>query len=243
LQVLVVDDSEINRTVATSFLRQAGHAAVEACGGSEAVRLVARRDFDVVLMDMRMAGVDGLEATRRIRALQGRRGQVPIVAVTANALDQHADECRQAGMCEHLAKPFTAAELTAVVVRAAAHCPGTGNSAETTVDADCIAQLTACMGADGVQRLLDCLALRIEVLLRRIEDPAGIASLEELADLAHELVSSGGILGFAGLASAASRFEAATAGDIPDGAELRREALAALSELRRRRSLEVILVD
>ena len=110
LNVLVVDDSEVNRSVAAAYLRKAGYTAIEAHDGVEAVRLVAAMEFDVVLMDMRMAGMDGLEATRRIRALDGSRAQVPIVAVTANALDQHAEECRRAGM-SHLAKPFTQAEL------------------------------------------------------------------------------------------------------------------------------------
>ena len=119
LRILVIDDSEINRKVAVAFLTEAGHTAIEARDGNEAVGLAATDDFDVVLMDMRMPGMDGLEATRRIRALGGSRGQVPIVAVTANALDQHAEECRRAGMAEHLAKPFTQAELLAVVARVA----------------------------------------------------------------------------------------------------------------------------
>ena len=103
---------------------------------AKAVRLAAARDFDVVLMDMRMPGMDGLEATRRIRALDGPRGQVPIVAVTANALDQHAEECRRAGMSEHLAKPFTQAELLAVVARAAGQRPQPASDAAPTIDAD-----------------------------------------------------------------------------------------------------------
>jgi CheY-like chemotaxis protein len=69
---------------------------------------------------MSMADVDGLEATRRIRALEGQRRQVPIVALTANALDQYAEECRHAGVSEYLARPFTRTELIAAITRAAA---------------------------------------------------------------------------------------------------------------------------
>ena len=242
LNVLVTDDSDVNRDVAIAFLRKAGHATSEARDGGKAVRLAAARDFDVVLMDMRMPGMDGLEATRRIRALDGPRGQVPIVAVTANALDQHAEECRRAGMSEHLAKPFTQAELLAVVARAARQRPQPASAAATTIDADSVAQLAACMGEDALKQLLDSLALRIESLVRQIEDPASSTSPDELAALAHELVGSAGTLGFTRLAAAARRFENSVAsGGSADTAEMRHEATAALSELRRRPSLDALL--
>ncbi len=241
LNVLVVDDSEVNRSVAAAYLKTAGYDVVEAADGSEAVRLVDARDFDVVLMDMRMAGMDGLEATRRIRALDDPRGQVPIIAVTANALDQHAEECRRAGMSEHLAKPFTQAELTAVVARAASQCRSRSCDADPTIDPETMASITSAIGEEGVQHLLDCLALRIESLLRALEDPAAFASPDELAALAHELKGSSGTLGFTRLASVASRFASAGAHGAADAQEIRREASAALTELRRRRSLEALL--
>jgi signal transduction histidine kinase/DNA-binding NarL/FixJ family response regulator len=240
LNVLVVDDSEVNRSVAAAYLKTAGHDVVEAADGGEAVRLVGAQDFDVVLMDMRMAGMDGLEATRRIRALDDPRGQVPIIAVTANALDRHAEECRRAGMSEHLAKPFTQAELTAVVARAASQCRCRSCDA-AAIDPEIMASITSAMGEEGVQHLLDCLALRIESLLRALEDPAAFASPDELAALAHELKGSGGTLGFTQLASVAARFEDAVAMGSADADEMRREAVVALAELRRRRSLEALL--
>jgi CheY-like chemotaxis protein/HPt (histidine-containing phosphotransfer) domain-containing protein len=236
LNVLVVDDSEVNRSVAAAYLQTAGHHVVEAADGGEAVRLAGAYDFDVVLMDMRMAGMDGLEATRRIRALDDPRGQVPIIAVTANALDRHAEECRCAGMSEHLAKPFTQAELTAVVARAAMQCRSCESPA---IDLEAMASITSAMGEEGVQHLLDCLALRIESLLRALEDPA--AAPDELAALAHELKGSGGTLGFTRLASVAARFEGAVATGSADADEMRGEAGVALAELRRRRSLEALL--
>jgi signal transduction histidine kinase/DNA-binding response OmpR family regulator len=242
LNVLVTDDSDVNRDVAIAFLRKAGHTTSEARDGARAVRLAAARDFDVVLMDMRMPGMDGLEATRHIRGLDGPRGQVPIVAVTANALDQHAEECRRAGMSEHLAKPFTQAELLAVVARAARQRPLPATAATATIDADSVAQLAACMGEDALKQLLDALALRIESLVRRIEDPASSPSPNDTADLAHELVGSAGTLGFTRLAAAARRFENSVAsGGSADTAEMRHEATVALSELRRRPSLDALL--
>jgi CheY-like chemotaxis protein len=230
LNVLVVDDSDVNRAVATGFLRQAGHTATEANDGIEAVRLAAANDFDVALMDMRMAGLDGLETARRIRALSGPRGRVPIVAVTANALDRHAEEARRAGMSDFLAKPFTQAELLAIVARAASR------------SSDAVVELTECVGEQVVQGLLDCLALRIQALLREFDAPMPFAASEALAELAHELVGGAGALGFTRLSEIAARFQTAIPANPAEAgrvaAELRQEAEAVLTQLRERRGLE-----
>ncbi|MEA2728842.1 MAG: hypothetical protein QOF70_3317 [Acetobacteraceae bacterium] len=123
LNVLVVDDIAMNRDIASSFLRVAGHQVTCVEGGREAIVAVSTTDFDVVLMDVRMPEMDGLEATRRIRMLRGARGRVPIVALTAQAFADQVTECRDAGMDSHLAKPFDADTLLVAVVRATAAEP------------------------------------------------------------------------------------------------------------------------
>ena len=123
LRVLVVDDVLTNQDIAASFLRIAGHEVTCAGGGAEAVAMVASEDFDVVLMDVRMPQMDGLEATRRIRGLEGPRGQVPVVALTAQAFTGQVQECRDAGMDGHVAKPFDMDTLIAAVARTAAARP------------------------------------------------------------------------------------------------------------------------
>ncbi len=107
LRVLVVDDVAMNREIASAFLEAAGHHADSAEGGAEGLRAVAADDYDVVLMDVCMPEMDGCAATRLIRALDGARGAVPIVALTAQVFSEHLEECRAAGMDVHLAKPFT----------------------------------------------------------------------------------------------------------------------------------------
>jgi HPt (histidine-containing phosphotransfer) domain-containing protein len=97
------------------------------------------------------------------------------------------------------------------------------------------------MGEEAARRLLDCLSLRIEALLRRLEEAAPFASAAEHADLAHELAGSSGTLGFSRLAAAARRFEAAVAAGSADADELRHEATSTLTDLRRRRTLEAML--
>ena len=118
LRVFVVDDVAMNRDIAGSFLRAAGHEVACAEGGAEAVEMAAASDFDVILMDVRMPEVDGLEATRRIRALAGPRGRVPVVALTAQSFTEQIAECRKAGMDAHLSKPFAQDALLDAVARA-----------------------------------------------------------------------------------------------------------------------------
>jgi signal transduction histidine kinase/CheY-like chemotaxis protein len=118
LRVLVVDDMAMNLDIAAAFIRSAGHEATCVDSGAQAIEAVRSTDFDVVVMDVRMPEMDGLEATRRIRALEGVRGRVPIVALTAQAFTDQVAECRKAGMDGHLAKPFDPDTLLAAVVQA-----------------------------------------------------------------------------------------------------------------------------
>ncbi len=118
LHVLVVDDVLMNREIAKSFLHAAGFRVTCVESGAEAIAEVAIKDFDVVLMDVRMPVMDGLEATRRIRVLDGARGQVPVVALTAQVFAEQIAECHKAGMNSHLAKPFSPDMLLAAVAQA-----------------------------------------------------------------------------------------------------------------------------
>jgi PAS domain S-box-containing protein len=95
LSVLVVDDIAMNRDIAASFLGAAGHAVVCVDNGTAAVTVAAQNDFDFILMDLRMPEMDGFEAARRIRAIGGERGRVPIIALTAHAFADHIEECRR----------------------------------------------------------------------------------------------------------------------------------------------------
>ncbi len=120
LDVLVSDDMEMNRDIAAALLRSAGHRVQTAEDGAAAVLMATKSDFDVILMDVRMPGMDGLEATRRIRLLPGARGEVPIIALTAKVSAEEVAACRAAGMSGHLAKPFRHDTLAEAVERAAA---------------------------------------------------------------------------------------------------------------------------
>jgi two-component system, sensor histidine kinase and response regulator len=113
LRVLVVDDHVVNQAVAGAMLRKWGHAIATALDGEEAVEKVKREPFDVVLMDLQMPTVDGLEATRRIRAweTESARPRLPIMAMTARAMTEDRAQCREAGMDGFVSKPINAQEL------------------------------------------------------------------------------------------------------------------------------------
>jgi signal transduction histidine kinase/CheY-like chemotaxis protein len=103
-RILVVDDHPANREVARLMLTAVGCETAEACDGDEAIAMAATQDFDLILMDVRMPRVDGLAATRAIRAAGNT---VPILAVTADAMPEDAARCLAAGMDDHLPKPIS----------------------------------------------------------------------------------------------------------------------------------------
>ncbi|MNS27295.1 Autoinducer 2 sensor kinase/phosphatase LuxQ [compost metagenome] len=115
LRALIVDDHPVNRQMLRLLIEAAGCEAVEACDGLEAVVQATVGGFDLILMDVRMPSLDGLEATRRIRALPSDAGEVPILAVTADAMPEDAARCLAAGMDAHLAKPITHERLYAAI--------------------------------------------------------------------------------------------------------------------------------
>ncbi len=117
LKVLLAEDNQINAILATTLIRRAGHKVDVAANGEEAVAAAAGGAYDVVFMDMHMPVVDGLEASRRIRALGGAAGKVPIVALTANAMSADRQKCMAAGMNDFLSKPFEPADLHLMLVK------------------------------------------------------------------------------------------------------------------------------
>jgi hypothetical protein len=117
LRVLVVDDNSTNRTVAVNLLKGFDIQANLACDGNEAVTAVKSFNYDVVLMDVRMPEMDGLQATRVIRSLDGARASVPIIALTANAFAEDIEACHLAGMNDFVVKPVRKKLLIDAIAR------------------------------------------------------------------------------------------------------------------------------
>ncbi len=123
-RILVVEDVAINRELARAVVSSGGFEVDVASDGEEAVGLAGSRDYDVILMDVQMPGMDGLTAARRIAEHEGPRGAVPILGMTANVLPAQIAALRAAGMVGHIGKPFRKPELLASLAQAMAATAG-----------------------------------------------------------------------------------------------------------------------
>ncbi len=241
-RVLVVDDVAMNRDIASAFIRSAGYDPVCADSGEAAVAEAAGVDFAAVLMDVRMPGMDGLEATRQIRAFGGKRSEVPIVALTAQVFTEQIDACRAAGMDTHVAKPFTLDTLLGAIKRgieaagsrrqppparpsAAAPSqapPGAALGADLLVlDADALDRTAAVLKPEAVITYLRSLTGKAEALQEDLRASGEIqGSAQRLASSAHALAGSAGMFGFDRLVFVARHFERAAKTDPAQAAAL-----------------------
>ena len=117
VSILLVEDVEVNQDLAKAVLERMGHVVDIAADGEEAIEKVFARDYDLALMDVQMPVMDGVTATKAIRASGHRNAAVPIVAMTANVLPQQVAALHEAGMDDHVGKPFKAAGLQEVIGR------------------------------------------------------------------------------------------------------------------------------
>jgi PAS domain S-box-containing protein len=128
-KILLVEDNSMNRIVAQTMLKEYGLTITEAIDGSIAVNLVKSHTFDLILMDMQMPIMDGIEATKRIR----KHTNVPIIALTANAIKGERDKCLAAGMDDYLSKPFEEEDLVGMLAKWLGVQTGTIAGVQTTV--------------------------------------------------------------------------------------------------------------
>lgn len=232
--ILLVEDNHINARVALRFLDSIGRCADRAESGAEALRLIAARRYGLVLMDVELPGMDGLETARRVRA--GEAGAesrlVPIVAMTAHSGSDARASCEAAGMDDFLSKPIDFAELEAVLSRFErpyGRTVGSGRkterpSEEPTFEQPILDRKSALVRLGGDQELLAELygIFRSEASDRssqalRFNESGDFASL---AALAHQVKGSAASLGARRLAAAADELQkaAASRGDSTPGA-------------------------
>ena len=201
--ILVVDDVDLNRELVASLLTPFGYIVHQATDGAEAVTAVASTDYDLVLMDVQMPGMDGLTATRAIREV-GRFTKLPIVAMTAQALPNQITACHEAGMNDYLAKPITSAALLAAIDKWA------GDSSSPPKAAPEADRATTELRGEFVGQCAQDLA-RIKLLLAS----GSPGAREELKRLVHRMAGTAGMLGLANVSVDASKLnEALARGDM-----------------------------
>ena len=116
-RILLAEDNPVNQRVAAAILTRAGHTVDTVANGIEAINAVKSRHYDVILMDVQMPEMDGVAATKAIRAFAGEKRNIPIIAITANAMAGDREEYLEAGMNDYLPKPFKPNELLTAIDR------------------------------------------------------------------------------------------------------------------------------
>lgn len=249
LKILLVEDNPVNQTVAVKMLEKVGHTIIVAANGQEALDLFDKERFDLILMDVQMPVMGGLEATQAIRAREARRSwaaggkwqSTPIVAMTAHAMQGDRDRCLMAGMDDYIAKPIKPVELHGVIDRVMGDiddAPQVGGArAASCIDVGADAAI-ADIGAtrellDGdeaaLQQLISLFFSDLERNRKALELAQRNSDFASIRSLAHSIKGSAGVFNAAGALAAAQRLE--NAGKEQDRAAVRRELPELLNEL------------
>jgi CheY-like chemotaxis protein len=236
--VLLAEDNLVNQEVAATMLRKRGHQVDVVENGRQAVERCRRQRYDVVLMDIQMPEMDGLQATRAIRALPGS-GDLPIVALTAHALKDERDRCLAQGMSAYVTKPFKAYELFAAAEgwggRAAAPAP----AEQPPADLEAFRREMVAAGAgDAVRGIVASFVESTPPRIAAIVEAAAAGRALEVARLAHTCKSSAAQLGAQRLATLLAELEReatdGTQGALAEGLDkLKTEAEAAVAFLKK----------
>jgi len=222
-RLLLVEDSEASQLVAAAILRKAGYEVDLARDGETAVEAAASGSYDAVLMDVRMPGLDGYEATRRIRALGGVAGRVRILALTASAMPGDVQRSLAAGMDAHLTKPVDRAGLLGAVAALLAAVPARPRASAPVAEPgpshallvrETLEELRAAVGPGRLPDLLGVFAAETLARLRRLAEQLPLAAVEQEA---HALQSAAGTFGAAALREAGTALERAAAAGDPAG--------------------------
>jgi len=237
LRILVAEDVAVNQKLVLAMLERMGYRADAVANGQEVLDALARQPYDVILMDVRMPVMDGLEATRKIREQYPRDHQPRIVALTAHAMRDDRAACEAAGMDDYLAKPLKPADLSAALQRSAqalaerlrqsrAACespeppPDRHQPAAGPLDPDIWANLRdlEAAGKEGLIRgLLDAFLADLPPLLSAVQQALTHGSAEQLASAAHAIKGAAANLGAPGLAAISAQLEKhGRAGTLPE---------------------------
>lgn len=227
LRALVADDNDINRKLAVKVLARLGVNADVAANGLEVLTALKRQQYDVVLMDMQMPEMDGLDSAREIRRRYGTTGP-RIIALTANAMTGDRDRCLAAGMDGYLAKPYSQLQLAEALGLEAEKPAPVARDSGRILDPECVSMLRGLYEGDVValEDLIASFVARFPMELSGIVDAIDAQDFAKVAVRAHKLKGAAGAFGAKGLASVATRLEQnALAGDRRGNSNLIRELI------------------
>ena len=222
LRILLAEDNKINQQYATVVLNKGGYHVTIAEDGHQAVEAVRNSDFDLVLMDIQMPGLDGVEATRQIRAMPAPKNAVPIFAMTAHAMRGASDEYLSAGMDDYITKPFQPALLLAKLERLAEGRPAQIERAPQhlalpVLNTANLEELRSGLPPESLAGLVTLFLHDAESHMLEIDACEKAGDLAGIARQAHMLVSSAGNLGAMQTSALAREIEHFCRNGKPDG--------------------------
>ena len=210
LRILVAEDDPLNQQVAVGLLGRRGHEVDVVSDGRAAVEAVRAGSYDVVLMDLHMPGLDGIEATKVIRRLPGGRAGVPIIALSASAMRDSAARALAAGMNSLLTKPIDPVALAAALAHHTG--PSVAPSASPragTVDEDYLRQLAEALGPAKVEELVTALPEHVRPHRERLAEAQAMGDLAGVRAAAHALSGMAASLGLTALSERTGAIEEA----------------------------------
>ncbi|HEX4508272.1 MAG TPA: response regulator [Alphaproteobacteria bacterium] len=251
LDVLVAEDNAINQQLITALLKKWGHRITIVDSGMAAVSAAAGGDFDIVLMDLQMPGMSGIEAAQRIRKIAGKRGRVPMIALTAHVLSSIRDEVLAAGMQEHVTKPIDPDALAAAIARLVPRSAETAPPAPAAPNAETpssalndavLTRLEDQIGRDDVAELAAMLLQETPDRLAEIRRTLAAGDAAAARQMAHDIASTAGNLGITEVADLAhaleQKYNAGAYGDLESiAAQMDGAYYAAAIELKARYGL------
>ncbi len=242
LNILLAEDNPINQKVVAGYLSHSGHRVTLAATGFEAVDHATRGGFDVVLMDVHMPVLDGLQATRAIRRLGGKAGAVPILALTADVFPEDVERCRRAGMDGHLPKPMQPELLAAALDRVCGRGEAVVLAAPASeplrlLNRGAVECLVRELDAEFLVSLVAAFQTEAQRDVARMAEPHAVLTDPVLRRRAHDLKATAGNFGLSLLSAAAEQVELlAREGRLEDARAVARglpgllqESLAALA--------------
>jgi signal transduction histidine kinase/CheY-like chemotaxis protein/HPt (histidine-containing phosphotransfer) domain-containing protein len=206
LRILLAEDNPVNQKVAKLTLERLGYRVDIAGDGEQAVHAVELHDYDAVLMDCQMPVLDGFDATRRIRATAPPGRRLPIIALTSSATAADRQQCLDAGMDDHVAKPLTADALQEVLTRMTTTPAQPSGS---PIDEAVLRTIAETAGADIADDLVETFATDSEAQVAALRTAAQLGDLATAGAAAHRLRGAAGSLGARVLAEACADIERA----------------------------------
>ena len=216
LDILVAEDNTINQQLITTILKKWGHRVTLVENGFGAVTAATNSSFDIILMDIQMPGMSGIEAANRIRRLGGTRGAIPIIALTAHVMANVRDEVSGAGMQDHVSKPIDPQALAAAIARLVPRSARNASSqdaggavgvAPSALNEAMLTRLEVQIGREEVAALAEMLLAQTPDRLAEIHRALAAGDAAGARQGAHDIASTAGNLGITAVAALAQAFE------------------------------------